>query len=346
MGATQIDGLCVPRNRCHASTIGKEGRAWFRYGVGSAPSQSTRLFNHDGFMDRAAASATAAVLLGSAILTSPAYSGTAFAVDPITPEIVVNPTVEESWALLKKFYVDKSFHNQDWDAVRGSANLRAQKSGGFDAIDNMAKSLGDKYTRVVDSGAYEAMSRFDLIGAGVLFSQDDSGSMIVASPPMKSSSAFKAGMKQGDHVVSVNGHPTAGLTSFDILDLVVASDLPTITVTIGDGKEAAREVVLERSSAKISNPVEYRLLNGQGKTGYIRLSEFNARCKDTMKEAVLSLQSQGAERFVLDLRGNPGGTFQTATQVAGLFMSDCPVRAVSILFPRMLERRVLFPTPV
>ena len=53
--------------------------------------------------------------------------------------------------------------------------------------------------------------------------------------------------------------------------------------------------------------------------GYIKLREFNARCKRRVGEALGELQAQGATRLVLDLRGNGGGVLDGAIGIAGLF---------------------------
>ena len=41
-----------------------------------------------------------------------------------------------------------------------------------------------------------------------------------------------------------------------------------------------------------------------------------------MREAVADLEAQGAERYIMDLRMNPGGTFQTALGIAGAFVPE------------------------
>jgi carboxyl-terminal processing protease len=234
-----------------------------------------------------------------------------------------DPVVEESWNLLKKFYIDRSFNGQDWNAVRIEANRRAVKLGSFKATVEMVKSLDDKYTRLVDAGQYTQLSRFDIIGAGVLLAPNDAGLMSVASPPMADSSALKEGIKKGDIITTVNGRPTDGLTSFDIVDLVMADRTPTLEVTVKAAGGVEKKVVLDRKVAALRDPVTYRVLDSG--SGYIRLDEFNALCPTKLREAVERLKAQGVNRYILDLRGNPGGTFQTAVNIAGIFMDDSVV---------------------
>ena len=56
--------------------------------------------------------------------------------------------------------------------------------------------------------------------------------------------------------------------------------------------------------------------------GYIRINEFNSLVKPKLEEAIKSLKGDGANAYVMDLRGNPGGAFQSAVEIAGLFMDD------------------------
>ena len=50
--------------------------------------------------------------------------------------------------------------------------------------------------------------------------------------------------------------------------------------------------------------------------GYIKLREFNARCKRRVGEALGALRAQGATRLVLDLRGNGGGVLDGAVGIS------------------------------
>jgi len=253
-----------------------------------------------------------------------AAEGVATSSAPLSKEAA---TVEEAGDLLSKFYVDKTFNGQDWDAIRADARKKVANVGSYKTIESMTKSLGDKYTRVVDESAFDKMSKFDLIGAGVLLAPDDEGRMAIASPPMAGSSALAKGLKKGDLVVSINGKSTEGLTSFDVIDLVTKDDNPLLTLGIQKPEDTAaiqQTVSLKRKLLEIRDPVQYQVLNGGPgqRTGVIRLVEFNARCVNAVQAAVLDLESQGVDRYILDLRGNPGGTFQSAAKVAGLFMSD------------------------
>ena len=56
------------------------------------------------------------------------------------------------------------------------------------------------------------------------------------------------------------------------------------------------------------------------KTGYIVLSHFNNKASIETKEALEQLKKEGAERIILDLRGNPGGLLNEAVNICNLFV--------------------------
>merc|ERR1712008_33684 len=54
--------------------------------------------------------------------------------------------------------------------------------------------------------------------------------------------------------------------------------------------------------------------------GYVLLRSFTARSAIDMADAVAQLRANGADELVLDLRGNLGGSFPAALEIAALFL--------------------------
>lgn len=80
--------------------------------------------------------------------------------------------IDEAWTLVNKYYIDNTFNNQDWNEVRDKyeSRLKVEKDGTYDDEEAMKlttammKSLGDKYSRVLDRAGYSRIQKFDLIG--------------------------------------------------------------------------------------------------------------------------------------------------------------------------------------
>ncbi|CAM9535163.1 unnamed protein product [Chrysoparadoxa australica] len=241
---------------------------------------------------------------------------------------------EETWQFTSKFFVDRSFNGQDWQQVHDKfkAKIASGKQSESDAAAEMVSLLGDKYSRVVPPIIYSALSKYDLVGVGLMLSPNDQGQLAVTSDPVRNSSASKNGIKKGDLILGINGRSTSQMSSFDVIDFLSKYREPKITFTVihdGQDPEQGRDIELKRAFEKVSNPIKYALTARSGhKVGYIAVSEFNAVVIDKLREAVSNLQSNGADEFVLDLRGNGGGAFQTALGIAGLFMDDKPITSV------------------
>ena len=72
-----------------------------------------------------------------------------------------------------------------------------------------------------------------------------------------------------------------------------------------------------KKSSKSSPPLEqHQQQQQQHKVGYLRLASFNARAASDTAKALSDMSAQGAEAFVLDLRGNGGGLVRAAVDVS------------------------------
>jgi carboxyl-terminal processing protease len=77
--------------------------------------------------------------------------------------------------------------------------------------------------------------------------------------------------------------------------------------------------------AEIQTPsMEWRLLDEPSATtvGYIRHTIFSERSADELRTALSELTDDGADRFILDLRGNPGGLVDAAVEIADLWLDS------------------------
>lgn len=227
--------------------------------------------------------------------------------------------------------------HQDWGAVRtkyleetkGVDNDKTMK-----AVTEMVKSLGDKYTRVLDVQQYAAIQKFDLIGVGATLMPNAQKEIIVGSPPIQGSPADKAGVKTGDFVTAVNGQGTTGRTAFDIIDQISESpNAKTVTFSIRRlrendlaGEGVTFDVTMERQNLmEVKDPVQYKLSEKRKdgtNVGYIRVSEFNSLVNAKLQDALEDLNKQGANALVLDLRSNTGGAFQSAVEISGFFFEE------------------------
>lgn len=234
------------------------------------------------------------------------------------------PAYDETWNLVKKYALDQKYNGQDWDEAytkyaKGLDPTTTDEDRIMKAATNLVSLLGDKYSRILDKDAYTRIQKFDLIGVGATLMPDPvTKEIVLGAPPVQGSAAAQAGLKAGDTVLAVNGAETAGRTAFDIIDQI--SEDPNagqITFTIRSvGDDKTRDVLMKREFQEVKDPISYRVSETRDdgtKVGYARIAEFNSVVKPNLEAALKDLESQNVDAYVIDVRGNPGGAFQSVS---------------------------------
>jgi carboxyl-terminal processing protease len=169
-----------------------------------------------------------------------------------------------------------------------------------------------------DAARQSRASREGFGGIGVTLSINESGVAITSVMP--ETPASRAGLKDGDRILSAGGATLAGLSSNDVLDKLRGPIDATLVLTIErDGK--ASEYKLRRSRIVPATV----LVKHEGSAAHIRLTGFNQRTAKQVEEAVetaIANHGPGLKGLILDLRGNPGGLLDQAVYVADLFLDE------------------------
>ena len=242
--------------------------------------------------------------------------------------------VDEVWKVVDDNFLparaSDGFDRARWARLREEVAKHppTSRAEAYDVIRDMLRSLGDPFSRFVDPAAFAPLLKYDISGVGLNIAEDASDptrlrvlGLVLDSP------AARAGVKQGDELVSVDGVATRNKSAFQAVSLIQASANAEVAVGVrseGDAAAAERVVTLRRSSAA-ANPVAARMEGGD--VGYIRLKEFNALAEPNVAAAVETLRARGAKSFVLDLRDNPGGLVQAGVEIARLFLPPSTVVA-------------------
>jgi len=185
------------------------------------------------------------------------------------------------------------------------------------AIKNMLLDL-DPYTvyfNEQDVAKFKINSTGEYTGIGAYISRRE-GRLIIREP-YKNFPADKAGLKAGDEIVQIGD---VNLVDFkdDAAQLLKGSKNSKIDIQYKrQGKLMNTQIVLDEVEIKA---VPFYALLADKTTGYIVLSQFNAKASAETKDALEKLKSQGATRIILDLRGNPGGLLHEAVNICNLFV--------------------------
>ena len=233
--------------------------------------------------------------------------------------------IDEVWQIVNSEFVDREFNHIDWKIKRQEllgAEYTDQKTA-YKAIRKSLKDLGDPYTRFLDPEEYEELTSQtsgELSGIGIRLGIDQKTSKLIVVEPIPNSPASEAGLKAGDHIVSVNGKSTK-LMTLEQASAEIKGEVGTeVILEISRSEQPAFDVSIARAQIELPS-VSYTLNQEQdSKVGYIKLDEFSSHAAEQMQKAIQELSAKQASGFILDLRGNPGGLLFSSVEIARMWM--------------------------
>lgn len=242
--------------------------------------------------------------------------------------------INEAWRIVNQAFVDDTFHNQNWHDVRLQVLKKPLKDreSTYATIQEMLASLGDPFTRLLKPAQYRSLQTTtvgELTGVGLQISLNAETGLLEVITPLVNSPAAAAGLLPRDRILKINGIPTTELTLDEAAERMrgPAGTFVTLTVErVNSPGSAPFDVRLEREHIAL-NPVqaELRTQPDGAAIGYIRLNQFNANAASEMLQALADLEDRGANRYILDLRSNPGGLLQAGVEIAQLWLEEGPI---------------------
>lgn len=205
--------------------------------------------------------------------------------------------------IVSRYYVDEvdydSLNTLAMEAMLGSLDPH---SAYLSAQDN------DKETEML-------RGRFEGIGLLLRFVNDT----VYASNIYDGSPAREAGIHPGDRIVRVDTTVVTGTglasQAGKVVELIRGPRYSTVTLGVQrQGSDKIREIKVRRDVIHhLSIPAAVMI---DKHTGYVHIERFAESTASEFHAALLQLTGEGMTHLVLDLRGNGGGTLETAIEVA------------------------------
>lgn len=232
--------------------------------------------------------------------------------------------VDEVWQIVQRQYVDGTFNQVDWQAVRKEFLNRSysNQQEAYKSIREMLQKLDDPYTRFMDPEEFKNMqvdTSGELTGIGITISQDEETKQIVVISPIDDTPAFKAGILAKDVILKINGKSTEGMDTNQAVSLIRGEPGTKVNLTIQRNGQS-KQFEITRARIEI-HPVRHSTkTTPAGNIGYIRLNQFSANASREMQSAIRDLERQRVVGYILDLRGNPGGLLFSSVEIARMWL--------------------------
>ena len=205
---------------------------------------------------------------------------------------------------INKEYVDEVNHGEAMDA----------------AINGVLQSL-DPYSAYMSPDTFKEMEtetsgKFGGLGieVGMEFG------VVKVITPMDDSPAEREGVKAGDYIVKVDGVQVQGKTLSEAVELMRGPVGSKIEITVrrkGVKKALTFEIIRE---IIVVESVKSKIIDDN--VGYIRLTAFNENSSRQVKDKIKKFKNKKINKYVLDLRNNPGGLLSQAVKISDFFLDN------------------------
>lgn len=254
---------------------------------------------------------------------------------------------DQVWHLIGEKYYDPNFNGVDWNALRDRYRPKAMEAscddGLYAVLKEMTGSLHDAHTRFRSPAERARARKLQATTPGLSVSEVDGKPVIVSIEP--DSEASRAGVEAGMIITSVDGLPfsqrvaevseevgdssstraKALLTYYQVL-----AGEPGTTVRLGLEREdgSTSQINLQRHTVPISPPLVARVLPSG--YAYIKFDLFSDTVSKEFRHALANLANSPG--LIIDVRGNPGGDFDSVLAIANNFFSG------EVSFGRIIAR--------
>lgn len=189
--------------------------------------------------------------------------------------------------------------------------------------------MGDRYAYYYspdDFTTYNEENNGKMVGIGVRVIYDNTLGGIYVTAVMPGSPALESGLSHGDLIVGVEDKSVADIGYYEAVNMIKNGDENTFVKLYvarkSDDYKTAEEITVERRA--IDNKTVYSELI-YGNIGYVEITEFNKTTSDELKNAVLDLMSNDAEKLVFDVRNNPGGDLDGVAGALDFLLPEGPI---------------------
>ena len=188
------------------------------------------------------------------------------------------------------------------------------------AIRGMISSI-DPHSAFLSPESYKDLqieTKGQFSGIGIVITMQEN--MVTVISPIEGTPAYKAGIKAGDQIISVDGEETKAMMLWEAVKKMRGKKGTSVVITImRKGLPEPIDFTIVRDTIPLESVRSLQLKPGYG---YVRITNFRENTDDDVKAALKELESGkiSLSGLVLDLRDNPGGLLDQAVKVSDIFL--------------------------
>ncbi|QDU34366.1 putative CtpA-like serine protease [Poriferisphaera corsica] len=200
------------------------------------------------------------------------------------------------------------------------------------AVRGMISALEDPYTSFVSKSeleSFESQITGNFSGIGAEVDIKDRRLRIVS--PLEDSPAWKSGILAGDVVLAIEGEDTIDIKLNEAVSKLKGPAGTDVTITVRHTTGEEKDITITRGKINIQTVRGFQrqedhsydfMLDDVNKIGYIRVTQFNGKTANDLKNAIEELKSADLQGLILDLRFDPGGLLTAAVTISDYFLPE------------------------
>ncbi|MGF1629590.1 MAG: S41 family peptidase [Kiloniellaceae bacterium] len=225
-----------------------------------------------------------------------------------------DPNDAQAWGALTAAVISASrYHSADLDTADPERLYEVVFDGLVSQLDGFSRYAGR------DTARENRASREGFGGIGVRIRLIEEGVLVLSV--MEDTPAETAGLRQEDVIVAIDGNSVEGLSQSDVVNRLRGRTGSEVRLTIEREEAASPMSVAVVRTHIVPETVTY---HREGNLAHIRLSGFNNRTTDSLRQKIRQAQNEigiDLRGYILDMRGNPGGLLEQAVEVSDVFVT-------------------------
>jgi len=189
----------------------------------------------------------------------------------------------------------------------------------YGALKGMLSSL-DAYSQFMDPDSFKELqveTEGEFGGLGIEITIRDNLLTIIA--PLDGTPADIAGLRALDRIVKIDGEITKDTTLNDAVKKLRGKPGSSVNLTIlREDEDALKDFNIVRDIIKIKAVRKAEIL--EDNIGYIKLTDFSEKTKSDLDNALKTLEQEGMDSLIFDLRNNPGGLLISSIETVSEFL--------------------------